>query len=534
MKPAAIFQDGMILQRNKPAVIWGTGAQGETIRGEIQGKEAAAAVDADGNWTLTLPALAASEEEELVLRSVSPAGLEETKVFRQVAVGEVWVAGGQSNMEFHMRYEKHMAEAMKHCANPRVRFFDVPEVCYEGQSEEFDYSRMGIWRKADWENLEYFSAVGYYFERDLEKILDVPVGIIGCNWGGTRSCAWMSAESVERVGKPWMQMYRERTAEMDLDAFWKNQHGNPMNHRGDPFADPFGEAVLPRTLSAEEMEELFRQMPDDGKTFLQEMQPTEIPGCLYEHMLKTIAPYGIRGFLWYQGESDDEPGKQGLYQDMLTALIGDWRALWNDPRLPFLFVQLPGWETWLDGPGNRDYMTIRSCQEYVAKNVDEAYLCSISDAGEQRDIHPKDKKVVGERLALLARGHVYGEALLCDPPTAEKIRRDGDRAEITFANAEGGLTVKGDRVEALHIYPAQKTGGEKDASEKSENEPGRRTETSRRTEIPFTADVEGEKLVIRLPEGTGRVSIEFARTRWYLVNLYNQAGIPAIPFEFTC
>ncbi|MDE7067509.1 MAG: hypothetical protein K2O83_07530, partial [Schaedlerella arabinosiphila] len=164
----------------------------------------------------------------------------------------------------------------------------------------------------------------------------------------------------------------------------------------------------------------------------------------------------------------------------------------------------------------------------VTKNVDDAYLCSISDAGEQRDIHPKDKKVVGERLALLARGHVYGEALLCDPPTAEKIRRDGGRAEITFANAEGGLTVKGDRVEALHIYSAQKTGGEKDASEKSENE------TSRRTEIPFTADAEGEKLVIRLPEGTGRVSIEFARTRWYLVNLYNQAGIPAIPFEFTC
>ena len=154
MKTAAIFQDGMILQRNKPAVIWGTGALGETIHGAIQGKEAAAAVDADGNWTLTLPALAASEEEELVLRSVSPAGLEETMVFRQVAVGEVWVAGGQSNMEFHMRYEKHMAEAMKHCANPRVRFFDVPEVCYEGQSEEFDYSRMGIWRKADWENLE--------------------------------------------------------------------------------------------------------------------------------------------------------------------------------------------------------------------------------------------------------------------------------------------------------------------------------------------------------------------------------------------
>lgn len=530
MKPAAIFQDGMILQRNKPVVIWGTGVQGETIRGEIQGKQGETAVDADGKWTLLLPALTASEEEELVLRSVSLQGGEETKVFRQVAVGEVWVAGGQSNMEFHMRYEKHKAEAMENCENPRVRFFDVPEVCYDGQAEEFDYSRMGIWRKADRENLEYFSAVGYYFGREIEKTLDVPVGIIGCNWGGTRSCVWMSVESVERAGGPWMQMYEERIAEMDMEEYWEKQHGNPMNHRGDPFADPFGETVLPRTLSDEELEKFLRQMPDHTETYLQEMQPAEIPGCLYEHMLKTIAPYGIRGFLWYQGESDDEPGKQGLYQDMLAALIGDWRSLWNDTELPFLLVQLPGWETWLDGLENRDFMTIRSCQEKAAKSVDHAYLCSISDAGERRDIHPKDKKVVGERLALLARGHVYGEGLLCDAPSAEKIRRDGNCIEIAFANAQGGLTVKGDAVEALHIYPAQDPGAEGQIPEKSEGGAGQGTD--HRTEIPFTADVDGEKLVIRLPEGTGTVTIEFARTRWYLVNLYNQAGIPAIPFEF--
>lgn len=528
MKTAVIFQDGMILQRNKPVVIWGTGEQGETVRGEIQGKQGETTVDADGKWMLRLPALEASKEEELVLRSVSASGVEEIKVLKQVAVGEVWVAGGQSNMEFHMRYEKHKAEAMEHCGNPRIRFFDVPEVCYDGQAEEFDYSRMGIWRKADQDNLEYFSAVGYYFQREIENALDVPVGIIGCNWGGSRSCVWMSQESLERVGKPWVQMYEERTAQMDMDGFWKKQHGNPMNHRGDPFSDPFGETVLPRTLSAEELEELTSKMPGGMEEFLYEMQPQEIPGCLYEHMLKTIAPYGIRGFLWYQGESDDEPGKQGLYGDMLTALIKDWRALWMDPGLPFLLVQLPGWENWLGGQGNIDYMTIRKCQERVAKTVEHAYLCSISDAGEQMDIHPKDKKVVGERLALLARGHVYGEDLLCDAPVAQEIRRDGDCVEITFANAEGGLEVRGDRVEALHIYQVQSAGTGETISERS------RSGKEDREEIAFTADTEGGKLVIRLPKGTKDVTIEFARTRWYLVNLYNQAGIPAIPFEFAC
>lgn len=258
----------------------------------------------------TIPIHGDSEEEELVLRSVSAAGKTETITFSQVAVGEVWVAGGQSNMEFHMRYEKHLTEALKVCVNPRVRFFDVPEVSYGGQDEEFDYSRMGIWRKADPENLEYFSAVGYYFERELERVLDVPVGIIGCNWGGTRSCAWMSVESVERAGKPWMQMYEDRIAEMDMDEYWETQHGNPMNHRGDPFADPFEETVLPRTLSTEELTDFFQKMPAGTEEYRECMLPCEIPGSLYEHMLKTVAPYGIRGFLWYQGESDDEPGKQ--------------------------------------------------------------------------------------------------------------------------------------------------------------------------------------------------------------------------------
>lgn len=192
------------------------------------------------------------------------------------------------------------------------------------------------------------------------------------------------------------------------------------------------------------------------------------------------------------------------------------------------------------------------------------------------DIHPKDKKVVGERLALLARGHVYGESLLCDAPMAESIRRDGSRIEIVFQNAEGGLKVKGDAVEALHVYPVEISGAEKPACEEAGHGAGCGDEcltasdaegnadcseailadagdgsradyseailagtdaedsADRREEIPVTADVEGEKLVILLPEGIGKVSVEFARTRWYLVNLYNQADIPAIPFELIC
>ena len=188
LKTAAIFQDYMILQREKPIYVWGEGTPGMEVTARIQGKKGTAVVDDTGRWKVEIPALEASEKEELLITSA-----EESLTYNEVAVGEVWVAGGQSNMEFWMRYEKHREEEFKNCPHRNLRFFDVPEICYEGQEEEFDYSRQGIWREAvSQEELEYFSAVGYYFQKEIQKELGVPVGVIGCNWGGTITRAWMN------------------------------------------------------------------------------------------------------------------------------------------------------------------------------------------------------------------------------------------------------------------------------------------------------------------------------------------------------
>lgn len=540
---ATIFQDGMILQREKPVTVWGTGTPGATVTAEIQGKCAGVITDEQGKWRVVLPELSASEEEQLVIGSG-----EETIICRDVAVGEVWVAGGQSNMEFHMRYEKHLKEALKACPNRRVRFFDVPEVCYEGQMEEFDYSRQNIWRCATAEDLEYFSAVGYYFEKAICDALNVPVGILGCNWGGTIAAAWMNPETVKKCGLPWMLDYEKRLSEMDVDVYWKKQHHNPMNDRGNLFADPFTEYFMPRTPSEEEIREFFTHTPDGLSDYLEMMQPQEIPGSLYEHMLKTIAPYAIRGFLWYQGESDDVPGKNILYKDMLTGLIGDWRELWKGADIPFLLVQLPGYDRWLLETEENHYPIIRECQEQVADTVNNVYLCSISDVGEEKDIHPKNKKTVGERLALLARGHVYSaeagsEELLCDAPRAISAERNEDEITLTFCYAGDGLRIAGDSIDALKLY----------------NDAGK--------ELPYVFRAEGDRLVLRLAEAEAhlgssterdaevemisqlngdaeksacatvtpeRIQIKFAQTPWFLVNVYNSAGIPAVPFEFVC
>lgn len=523
LQTAAIFQNGMILQRKKPVAIWGTAEPGAQVTAEIQGRSVSGKADENGTWSVTLAPLTAAESETLRITAVCAEGESGAKAekfsYTDVAVGEVWLAGGQSNMEFAMRYEKHKQEALEHCENPRVRFYDVPEVCYDGQLEEFDYSRMGIWRKATKEDLDYFSAAGYYFQKELERVLDVPVGIIGCNWGGTTASVWMNPQTVEQVGAPWMRLYEQRCEGRDMTAYWAQQHNHPMNDRGNLF-DQFSEIVMPRTLSDEELKQLFANIPDNfGEMMAEMMQPQTIPGCLYEHMLKTVSPYGIRGFLWYQGESDDDiPGLNVLYKDMLTGLIGDWRALWQE-NLPFLFVQLPGYDKWLFNTWENHYPVIRKCQEEVANTVEGTHLCSISDAGEERDIHPKDKKTVGERLSLLARHYVYGEDILCDAPVAKTAVRNGKQITVTFANAGKGLYVSGEELSALKV-----TAQADETVFETEEE-----------DLTFMAKAEEERLLITLDEDTDKkVKIAFARTGWYLVNLYNEAGIPAIPFEFEC
>ena len=499
----------MTLQRGKEVCVWGQSDSRTTVNVEIQGQRGSSVAGEDGVWSVMIPALQASEGE--VMRIFTET---EQLQYEDVAIGEVWVAGGQSNMEFWMRYEKYKEETMKELPKNRLRFYDVPEISYDGQIEEFDYSRQAIWRKATNEDLEYFSAVGYYFQRELESALDVPVAIIGCNWGGTVACAWMNPETVKKVGPAWIENYKERTATLDMEEYWKEQHGNPMNNRGNMFADAFTEFVLPITRSAADAQAFFAQMggeesfSEDISRYLSMIMPQSIPGSLYEHMVKTIAPYGISGFLWYQGESDDEtPGMNVFYKDMLSGLISDWRTLWGDDTLPFMVVQLPGFEKWMDNNRSNEFPIIRQCQQAVVDTVKNTYLCSISDAGEQLDIHPKNKKVVGERLALLARKYAYGEEILADAPRMESVTRKKNVITITWKNAGDGIVVKGNKVEGLHVFAGEE-------------------------EKAYTFAIEGNKLILNVEQAEEEpLQVKFARTSWYQVNLYNSAGIPAIPFE---
>lgn len=407
-------------------------------------------------------------------------------------------------MEFHMAYEKHFAQEKEECQDEYLRFYDVPEIAYDGQMEQFDYSKTGIWRKATPGDLAYFSAVGYYFAKKLRKRLDVPVAIIGCNWGGTSITAWMSRGTLEKAGKTWLQDFEKRIADIDLQEYWKRQLKNEMNNRSDMLENEFSNFVMPKTVMLEEMNAFFGA--DEAQGDFDEIHPEAFPGVLYEKMVKTITPYTLQGVLWYQGESDDTDVGREIYDQLLTAMISEWRKFWRNSRLPFLIVQLPGFKTWI-GLDNMDYTTIRRKQKQVADTMSDVWLCSISDIGEEYDIHPKEKRLVGDRLALLAMGHVYGEDILCDAPAMSDVNSENNQIRITFAHAGEGLYIQGKKLETLEIKQDGKA-------------------------LPFRADTDGNQIIITLAEGiNGKVSVEFAQGKWYQVNLYNSADIPAIPFR---
>lgn len=510
-----LFSSGMVLQREKRVKVWGESHAGAEVLVSIQGVSAKVTASENGAWMVTLPPLHASSSETMTVETNT-----ETVTVENVAVGEVWIACGQSNMEFPLRFEKHRDEELN-TKNPDLRFFDVPKQFYPQQAQDFGYDQVGFWREADKESLPYFSAVGYYFQKELSAALSVPVGIIGCNWGGTQSCTWMKEATVRRVGPGWIENWNKATADMDMDQFWSAQRVNPQNNQGNPCTDPFSTFIMPATPTAEEFMGFFKSMMEasdiptesSGANVSESMaayqagvEPKNMPGALFENMVLKTAPYTVRGVLWYQGESDDVEGLQTLYGDMLEGLIGDWRAVWQEPELPFFEVQLPGFRQWSIMVTNLDYPAIRRGQEKVAKRLKNVYMTSISDVGEEMDIHPKDKKTVGHRLADMVRHYIYGENILCEAPRPAAINREGNVVAVTFEYAGEGLKLEGESVAALQVVQGSE-------------------------EVPYTARVEGSKLILSLEADDKKpVELRFAQGDWYRVNLYNSANIPAIPF----
>lgn len=504
LRPALIFGEGMILQRDKDIKIWGTSAHNDNVTVKLNNQ----CVSSDavrGEWMVTLKPEGALEKTSL---EISSKVTNEKIIFNDVAIGEVWLAGGQSNMEFIMKYDVNFPETKNTPNDDLLRSFTYPQSAFKGFLETENMPEMGFWRKWDNEdNRSHFSAVAGYMGMLLREKLNVPVGIISCNWGGTPVAAWTALEDLEKEERlkkilDWHKSACEKTN-------W------PKYITASEVRSP-----LPSTEQIAFQDKFM--MGEFGKEFFENFDPSKMPvldfapytpgprstvrpAGLYENMLSKVAPYGIRGFVWYQGEDDDARDWADIYDVSIITMIKSWRKLWKE-ELPFYQIELAPFKG-VGVTAAKEYALIRHQQEKATKELKDVYDVCILDAGEEYNIHPRRKKMVGERLGRIVIKHSYGDnSLVADCPRMIDTKRDNDII-ITFNNTADGLKINGDLKEYLIL-------------------------TVNGKELDYEAIIDKDKLILKGNLPSEKINIKFCETNYCIDPLYNSEDNPV--FGFTC
>ena len=512
-KLAEIFQSGMMFQREKEMILWGEALPDTEITAKLAKADSSSApeplyvakctADRNGHFRITLPPQEAGFGYCIHVTPSTDVSAE--ILLDNVCFGDVWLAGGQSNMEFFLKYDRDWEDTKKLRRNPNIRMFNMPQRAFENHTTH-NKAGYGYWFDDSCPGIECFSAPAYSFARNVQEATGIPIGIIGCNWGGSTAAAWVPEHVLQTPPLDrYLKEYEEAIAGIPADKLaadsleaWKFE--DSPQHGAD-----FEPLLYGR--NREWQLEYMKQHADDPVI---PMGPYNMnrPAGLYHTMLSRLIPFPIKGVLWYQGESD-AGDRAFMYDKLLTALIKDWRKEWNDD-LPFLIVQLAPFGVWLDCD-SKEYTTVREKQSYIAETMENVYMASIMDLGSYYDIHPKEKMEVGRRLALLARGHVYGEKdLLCDAPKAVSadLNQEG-QLKITFCH-DDGLTignVPSDwdiSLEGLQIQPDR-------------------------------IYTENNCLILTLPQNikdrTGTLRIALGWNDYAEIHIHNSAGLPAAPFE---
>ena len=504
LQPALIFGENMVLQRGEPLPVWGRSVRGDKVTVTLGGNTAVSDAP-QGEWKVTLPAMEATEQTEMTISSQLTG---ESVTFHNVAVGEVWLAGGQSNMEFLLKYDEQAPEMLETPEDPGFRFFRYPQANFTGCLEMDPYPDDGFWRVWDTpENKGFFSGPSAYMGRKLREALGVPVGFIGVNWGGTPAAAWTAMEDLEQnpALKTVLDWHKEGCAALDLAKYYT------VSDKPQPEPSQADQERLERFMMGIGFEEMvgkppMRMPPMDYSPFMVGPRAAIRPAGLYENILCKVAPYSVRGAIWYQGEDDDARGWYDFYDESMKTLIQSWRKLWGK-ELPFFQVELAPFEG-LGFNNSKEYYTMRDKQRAAADALPGVHDICIMDAGDKLNIHVRKKRPVGERLALLARKYVYGESgLLADSPRATGGTREGNQVRIAFQDAGEGLQVQGDLDAVLEV-------------------------TVDGNRVSPAASVKGNTLTLTAEEFStaSSICVKFCQLNYCTDPLFNSAGLPAFPF----
>jgi sialate O-acetylesterase len=469
-----LFSDHMVLQQGMRAPVWGWADEGEKVTVTFRGKKVSTTAK-NGKWMVKLAGLKAGGPDMLTVE-----GRNKIEV-KDVLVGEVWICSGQSNMEFPLKASFEADQDIANSANPNLRLFTVPKL---KTNEPVDDVKAG-WQECNPDTVKNFSAVAYYFGRDLQKARGVPVGLIHTSWGGSPAEVWI------------------REGVLAANPGYKHD-----------ILDTYGDKLKWYQAELDKWEKEAAEFKKAGKEPPRGRPwPAWKPAELYNGMIAPLIPYAVAGAIWYQGESNADRAWQ--YRALFPDMIRNWRQDWGQGDFTFLAVQIAPWdrnkkrslEQITLAPGDSDWAELREAQLLATKALPKVGLAVITDVGDKDDIHPTKKGPVGARLALLARNITYGEKIECEGPRYRQMRIKGEQVILSFDHAAGGLEARGGRLRGFAIC----------------GEDGKF--------IWADAQIDNGKVVVSSPVIEKPVAVRYGWADYPVVNLFNREGLPASPFR---
>ena len=451
----ALFSDHMIVQAGRPIPLWGWASPGESVTVSWAGKVLRATAGADGRWRMQLPAVEAGSSPAFSVKGKNRITIND------VLAGEVWLASGQSNMARVVSAAGHFEEEKAVADHPRIRMFTVAKRPAKTPQEDCT----GRWVVCSPETVGDFSGTAYFFARDLNATLDVPVGVINASVGATPIESWISLE--KQRAWPGFDTYVQ-TRQCEREAI-------------DESATKAGGAG--KKADASRRRAVF-----------------EAPAVLYNAMIAPVIPYAVRGFIWYQGESNATAQCAPFYEEQMKMLIEDWRSRWHG-ELPFGWVQLANFR----GRSYSDWPTVREAQRHCL-NLSKTGMAVTIDIGESQDIHPHNKQEIGHRLALWAFRDVYSLDMVASGPLPVDYSVEGTTVKVRFDHVAGGLVAREGELTGFEI--AGRDGVWEEAR----------------------ASIQGDTVVVTMPGAATPVAVRYGWANDPVCNLSNREGLPASPF----
>lgn len=483
----SILSDHMVLQRDQPVAVWGWAEPGSEVAVSFKGQSLTTTADDDGTWRVNLEPL----DADAAPASMTVTSDDQTLTVSDILVGEVWLCSGQSNMQWALDRADNAQDEIATANWPQIRHVAAPRRPSMTPMEDTE----AAWEVCSPDTAAKFTAVGYFFGRTLHNKLDVPVGLVNCSWGGTRIEPWVSLHGYANTPslkdlyqtiaakQPDNPAY-QTTANAYFDSLndWLSQSRQQLQNNA-PIPEP-------------------QPFPDQLKPYASHQDPT----MLYNGMIRPFIPYTLRGSIWYQGESNRNEGK--VYTDLTRAQLIGWRKAWEQPNLPYYYVQIAPYQYGNENPSA--LAEFWETQAEIEKQIEHTGMVVINDIADLQDIHPTNKQDVGKRLAHMALKRTYGHDDLIDSgPRYESMHIEGNKLILTFTNAGDGLASRDGK--PLTYFEIA-----------GEAQPW----TTAKAEItaPNTLTLSAEGI-------TTPVAVRFAWHKLAEPNLVNSVGLPTAPFR---